>query len=126
MVLLDQVLAMCGLNNQTSQEVKGVLEWVEQQGGLHAIVNHLQSGEYSEVVNSWLGDEENVALSRDMVQKMIKSEAIEQLAARMGINTSDALNLLVKYLPQLVDKASAEGVVNKKLDVTGVISQLMH
>ncbi|MBD8260827.1 YidB family protein [Pantoea agglomerans] len=126
MSLLETVLAMCGLNNQTSQEVKGVLEWVEQQGGLHTIVSHLQSGEYSEVVNSWLGDEQNVALSSDLVQKMINSEAIEQLAARMGINTGDALNLLAKYLPQLVDKASTAGVVDKKADLTGLVSQLMH
>lgn len=103
-----------------------MLEWVEQQGGLHTIVSHLQSGEYSEVVNSWLGDEQNVALSSDLVQKMINSEAIEQLAARMGINTSDALNLLAKYLPQLVDKASTAGVVDKKADLTGLVSQLMH
>ncbi|WP_257791364.1 hypothetical protein [Pantoea vagans] len=33
MSLLETVLAMCGLNTQTSQEVKGVLEWVEQQAG---------------------------------------------------------------------------------------------
>lgn len=126
MSLLDSVLAMCGLNNQTSQEVRGVLEWVEQQGGLHTIFSHLQNGEYSEVVNSWLGDQQNVALSSDLVQKMINSEAIEQLAARMGINTSDALNLLVKYLPQLVDKASSAGVIDKKADLTGLVSQLTH
>jgi uncharacterized protein YidB (DUF937 family) len=44
----------------------------------------------------------------------------------MGINTSDALNLLAKYLPQLVDKASTAGVVDKKADLTGLVSQLMH
>ncbi|MGK3144341.1 YidB family protein [Pantoea sp. C2G6] len=126
MSLLDTVLGMCGLNNQTSQEVKGLLEWVEQQGGLHTIVDHLQSGEYSEIVNSWLGDQQNVALSSDLVQKMINSEAIEQLASRMGINTGDALNLLVKYLPQLVDKASSAGTVDKKTDLTSLVSQLVH
>lgn len=126
MSLLETALAMCGLNNQTSQEMKGVLEWIEQQGGLHTIVSHLQSGEYSEVVNSWLGDQQNVGLSSDLVQKMINSEAIEQLAARMGINTSDALKLLAKYLPQLVNKASSAGVIDKKADLTGLISQLMH
>ena len=125
MSLLETVLAMCGLNNETSQEVKGVLG-VEQQGGLHTIVGHLQNGEYSEVVNSWLGDQQNVALSSDLVQKMINSEAIEQLAARMGINTSDALNLLAKYLPQLVDKASSVSVIDKKADISGLVCQLEH
>lgn len=57
-----------------------------------------------------------MALSSDRVQKRINSEAIEQLAARLSINTSDALNLLAKYQPQLVDKASSTGVIDKKAD----------
>jgi hypothetical protein len=32
MSLLEKVLGMCGLKVKTTQEVKGVLEWVEQQG----------------------------------------------------------------------------------------------
>lgn len=126
MSLLEKVLGMCGLNDQTSQEVKGVLEWVEQQGGVHAIVEHLQSGEFSEVVNSWLGDEKNVALSKDIVEKMFNSEAIQQLANGMGIKTNDALALLVKYLPQLVDKASPAGTVDKQADLASIVSQLVH
>lgn len=126
MRLLDTVLAMCGLNTQTSREVKGVLEWIEEQGGLSAIVSYLQSGAYSEVVNSWLSDQQNVDLSSELVQKMMTSEAVEQLASRIGISTRDALNLLARYLPQLVDKASSAGVINKKVALTGLVCQLMH
>ncbi|MEM6051158.1 YidB family protein [Erwinia sp. P7711] len=126
MSLLEKVLGMCGLNDQISQEIKGVLEWVEQQGGVHAIVEHLQSGEFSEVVNSWLGDEKNVALSKDIVERMFNSASIQQLANGMGINTNDALELLVKYLPQLVDKASPAGTVDKQADLASIVSQLVH
>ncbi|MDH2066317.1 YidB family protein [Pantoea sp. GD03673] len=126
MRLLDTVLAMCGLNTQTSQEVKGVLEWIEQQGGLPAIVSYLQRGAYSEVVNSWLSDQQNVVLSSELVQKMMSPVAIEQLATRMGISTCDAVNLLARYLPQLVDKASSAGVLNKKVALTGLVCQLTH
>lgn len=124
MSLLEKVLGMCGLNVRTTQEVKGVLEWVEQQGGLHAIVDHLQRGEFSEVVNSWLGDENNVALSSDIVGKMFNSEAIEQLASKMGISTGNAQDLLAKYLPPLIDKASSAGAVDKKADLTSIMGQL--
>jgi uncharacterized protein YidB (DUF937 family) len=88
-------------------------------------VNHLQSGEFSEVVNSWLSDENSVALSSDIVGKMFNSETIEQLASKMGISTSNAQDLLAKYLPQLVDKASSAGVVDKKADLTSIMSQLI-
>jgi len=126
MSLLEKVLGMCGLNDQISQEIKGVLEWVDQQGGVHAIVEHLQSGEFSEVVNSWLGDEKNVALSKDIVERMFNSASIQQLANGMGINTNDALELLVKYFPQLVDKASPAGTVDKQADLASIVSQLVH
>ena len=126
MNILEKVLGMCGLNSQTSQEVIGVLEWVEQQGGLHAIVSHIQNGDFNAVVNSWLGNEKNIVVSSDIVEKMIHSEAIRQLTERMGINTQDTLNLLVKYLPQLVDKASFAGSLEKNADLIALASQLMH
>ncbi|MEM6162354.1 YidB family protein [Erwinia sp. P6884] len=126
MSMLEKVLGMCGLSNQTTQEVNGVIQWVEQQGGIQALVNHLQSGEFSDIVQSWLSDQQNVALSSEIVQKMIGSEAIEQLATKLGVNTTDALNLLAKYLPQLVDKSSSCGAVDSNTDLTSIVSNLSH
>ncbi|WP_428944116.1 YidB family protein [Pantoea sp. FN060301] len=126
MSMLEKVLGMCGLSNQTTQEVNGVIEWVEQQGGIQALVNRLQSGEFSDIVQSWLSDRQNVALSSEIVQKMIGSEAIEQLAAKLGINTPDALNLLAKYLPQLVDKSSSSGAVDTNTDLALIVNKLSH
>ena len=115
---------MFGFNDNVGQEIQGILAWIEQQGGLLALVNRLRSGEFGQVVNSWLSDEANIALNIDMVEKMMSSEAIQQLANRMGLNTQDAMNLLVKYLPQLVDKASSAGSVDTKADLTSILNQL--
>ncbi len=57
---------------------------------------------------------------------MINPEVIGQPADQTGINTSDALNLLVKYLPQLVDKASSAGIIDKEVDLTALVSQSTH
>lgn len=124
MGLLDTILGLVGLNDKTSQEIKGVLQWVEQQGGIHAIVNHLQAGEFGDIVKSWLGDEDNLAISSDIVQKMFSTEAVQQLANNAGVNSDDAANLLAKYLPQLVDKISSAGTIAKEADLASVISGL--
>ncbi|WP_312056532.1 YidB family protein [Pantoea brenneri] len=124
MSLLKKLLGMFGFNDNVGQEIQGILAWIEQQGGLLALVNRLRSGEFGQVVNSWLSDEANIALNIDMVEKMMSSEAIQQLANRMGLNTRDAMNLLVKYLPQLVDKASSAGSVDTKADLTSILNQL--
>ncbi len=96
--LLDTVLGLVGLNDKSSLEIKGVLEWIAQQGGIHAIVDHLQAGEFSAIAKSWLSDDENVAISSDIVQKMFSTEAVQQLASNVGVTSQNALELLAKYL----------------------------
>ncbi|MBS6437321.1 MULTISPECIES: YidB family protein [Pantoea] len=122
MGLLDTILELVGVNDKAGQELKGVLQWVEQQGGIHAIVNHLQAGEFSDIVKSWLSDENNMAISSDIVQKMFSTEAVQQLASNVGVNSEDAANLLANYLPQLVDKISSAGAIVKEADLASAIS----
>lgn len=124
MGLLDTILELVGVNDKAGQELKGVLHWVEQQGGIHAIVNHLQAGEFNDIVKSWLSDEDNLAISGDIVQKMFSAEAVQQLASNVGVNSEDAANLLAKYLPQLVDKISSAGAIAKEADLASAISGL--
>ncbi|MGJ0191050.1 YidB family protein [Pantoea sp. RRHST58] len=122
MGLLNTILELVGVNDKAGQELKGVLQWIEQQGGIHAIVDHLQAGEFSDIVKSWLADENNMAISSDIVKKMFSAEAVQQLASNVGVNSEDAASLLAKYLPQLVDKISSAGAIAKDADLASVIS----
>lgn len=38
MGLLNTILELVGVNDKAGQELKGVLQWIEQQGGIHAMV----------------------------------------------------------------------------------------
>ncbi|MDT0175904.1 YidB family protein [Enterobacter sp. BRE11] len=122
MGLLNTILELVGVNDKAGQELKGVLQWIEQQGGIHAIVDHLQAGEFSDIVKSWLADENNMAISSDIVKKMFSAEAVQQLASNVGVNSEDAANLLAKYLPQLVDKISSADAIAKDADLASAIS----
>lgn len=126
MGMLDSILERVGMSGKTGQELKGVLHWVEQQGGIHAILNHLQAGEFGDIVKSWLSDKDNLAISSDIVKKMFSTEAVQQLANNTGINSEDAAKLLAKYLPQLVDNISSSGAVAKEVDLASVIGGLIR
>ncbi|TDS84860.1 uncharacterized protein DUF937 [Rahnella sp. BIGb0236] len=126
MSLIQNILGSLGLSDQISDEFKGVVEWVEQQGGIHSIVNRLQNGEFSDIVKSWLSDDKNRAISSELVQKMLNTSEINQLADHLGINFNDASKLLAECLPQLVNMASSNGNMNENTDLIDDLSKIYY
>lgn len=126
MSLIQNILGSLGLSDQISDELKGVVEWVEQQGGIHSIVNRLQNGEFSDIVKSWLSDDKNRVISSELVQKMLNTSEINQLADHLGINFNDASKLLAECLPQLVNMASSNGNMNENTDLIDDLSKISY
>lgn len=126
MSLIQNVLGNLGLSEQMSEELKGVVEWVELQGGIHAIVNRLQNGEFSDIVKSWLSDDKNKAISSELVQKLLNTYEINQLADHLGINFNDASKLLAEYLPKFVNMASTNGKMNENTNWIDILSKISH
>jgi len=62
----------------------------------------------SSIVGSWLGSGENSAISTDMIGNIFSSSQISGFASKLGLNSSSALSLLSKVLPDIVDQASNE------------------
>lgn len=94
-------------------DIAAILQWVEQQGGLQAILNKLQQGQLGDIVGSWLGNGENQAISGDHVQQALGSDAIAQLAAKLGVDANQASETVAQLLPTLADKASPNGEVKQ-------------
>lgn len=126
MRLLDTILGSIGLGDKTTQEIAGLLEWVEQQGGIQSIVSRFRDGECSDIVSSWLHDDKNISVSVECIQSIFSSTEIKQLANKLGINMDDTSSLLAKYLPQLVDLSSANGEVNDTKNLASILSALKH
>lgn len=86
-----------------------VLQWIEQQGGLQAILNKFRQGDLGDVVASWVSTGENKPLSGDLVEQILSSDAIAQLAGKLGIEPTQASSLIAQYLPMITDKLSPNG-----------------
>jgi uncharacterized protein YidB (DUF937 family) len=78
-------------------------------GGLAEIVSSLRSGDLADVVSSWLGSGDNLAVAPAQLESALGSDKISAFAEQAGISGSEASTLLSGILPQLVDKLSPDG-----------------
>ena len=86
---------------------------IERRGGLAAVTAQFEQQGLGGVVQSWVGTGPNLPVTADQLHKVLGSAAVEQMAAKFGINPQDLLQKLSQVLPQAVDKMTPAGVVPK-------------
>jgi uncharacterized protein YidB (DUF937 family) len=84
-------------------------------GDLQGLVNQLQQSGLGAQVQSWLGNGANMSITPDQLRAALNNDQVRQLAQHFGIDPDQALKLLAQYLPDVVDKASPNGVIKPGL-----------
>src|ERR1700752_4845789 len=90
--------------------VLGVL--LAKSGGLQGLANKFSQAGQSGAFSSWVGMGENQPISSNQIQNVLGSEQVKALAARMGVDPTQASQFLAEYLPKVVDKLTPEGKVD--------------
>lgn len=108
MGLSDQITGSLG-GNAGSVDYVAIIKWVEQQGGVSGLLEKLRQGGLGEIVQSWLSTGPNLPISENQVENVFSSDAIGQLASKLGIDQNKATAIIAQFLPQVVDKLSPEG-----------------
>lgn len=83
--------------------------YVEQQGGMDAVVKKFQEGGFRKQVDSWISTGKNEAISAIEVGQAAGVEALKKAADATGVDFDKARDLLAEYLPIAIDKATPEG-----------------
>jgi len=107
MGLLDGVLGSF-LGAEGASLVTGA---IEQHGGLQGIVSQLQAGGLAGAVNSWISPGENQAVSPGQLQQALGPQAVEAIAARLGVAPDDLTSKLSTLLPSVIDRLTPNGVL---------------
>src|SRR5438093_1214936 len=120
MGLLDSILgAMSGKRDASGQAAPliGVLSGLlTQSGGLQGLADKFsQSGE-GNIFSSWVGMGENQPISGNQIQNALGSDQVNALAAKLGVDPSQASHFLAEYLPKIVDKLTPTGKVDPTAD----------
>ncbi|WP_240023827.1 YidB family protein [Serratia marcescens] len=121
MGLFDSVLGniLGGGANGKGIDYIAIMQWVEQQGGLQAILDKFRQGQFGDIVGSWLGNGENQPITGDHVQQALGSDAINQLAEKLGVDPAQASSTIAQFLPTVVDAASPNGEVQQDSNELG-------
>ena len=120
MGLLDSILSAVSGKTETpggGTALVGILSGLlAQSGGLQGLANKFsQSGE-GNAFSSWVGTGENQPVSGDQIQKVLGSDQVSALAAKLGVDPAQASQFLAQYLPKIVDKLTPAGKVDPAAD----------
>jgi uncharacterized protein YidB (DUF937 family) len=89
--------------------LSGLLANDGEHGGLGGLVGKFEQAGLGNVVSSWIGSGQNLPISADQLQNVLGSDAVSGIAAKLGVNPTDALGQLSSMLPGLVDKLTPNG-----------------
>ena len=118
MGLLDDVLGMAGMGNAAqSQQHAGTLSMImeyinsPQVGGISGLQQMFQQKGLGSVVTSWISTGQNLPISADQLQKVLHSDALQDMAAKSGMDMSQLTAVISQLLPHVVDKMTPNGQV---------------
>ena len=89
--------------------IQAIMQLVQQQGGLHGLLDKLRGGGLAEVVQSWIGTGANQPVSPAQLNTALGEQHVGQLAGAAGMAPQDLLGMLSQHLPGLVDQLSPGG-----------------
>jgi uncharacterized protein YidB (DUF937 family) len=113
MGLLDNLenMAMSKVGG-SNPEVTAVLEMIQNHpGGVSGLVQTFHSNGLGGVVNSWIGNGQNQAITPDQIQQVLGSGQVQALAQKLGISPEQASSTISQLLPTVMDKLTPNGAV---------------
>ena len=82
-----------------------------QYHDLAGLVAALQQGGLGPQVQSWLGQGKNLPITEDQLKAVLGNSQVQDFARHLGLPVDETLKLMAQYLPEIVDKASPNGVL---------------
>ncbi|MFP2487602.1 YidB family protein [Enterobacter ludwigii] len=109
MGLLDQIGSLAGGQDGKTEQLQAIMTWIEQQGGIQGILEKFRNGGLGGVVESWLSQQSNQSVSSEQITSVFGSPALQDLGAKLGVDSQTASTLIAEYLPKIVDGLSPQG-----------------
>ncbi|MEQ6292565.1 YidB family protein [Vogesella sp. GCM10023246] len=110
MSLFDQLGGLLGGegNGGLLQSAQTLLN---DNGGVSGLVEKFQQGGLGEIVSSWVGTGDNLAISAEQIQSVLGNEQIAGLAAKLGLDSNQVAQQVAEHLPTLIDRLTPNGEV---------------
>ena len=122
--ITGQVLS--SLSNTDSSQHAGLVSEIaalinSQPGGISGLISAFEQQGLGGVVQSWVGNGQNLPVSAEQIQAVLGNEQIQAIAGKLGFSPEEVSSHLSQLLPQVVDKMTPEGTVPEG----GAVSELL-
>jgi uncharacterized protein YidB (DUF937 family) len=104
------------LGGERGTMVQIAMDLLNKHGGVSGVLEMFKEKGYTEHVNSWVGNGQNLPISSEQVTNVLGHGELSQMAAKFGITPGDLSSKIAQHLPTVVDKLTPNGQVN---DSTG-------
>src|SRR5260370_2240861 len=129
MGLLDSILgAVAGKTDSSggANPLMGILGSIlTKSGGLQGLANKCTKSGQGGAFSSWVGMGENQPISADQIQKVLGSDQVNAVAAKIGVDPAQASHFLAEYLPKVVDKLTPGGKMDPTADHQQALANLL-
>lgn len=92
-----------------AQVVSGLLANNGELGGLNGLVEKFNQAGLGDVVNSWIGQGANQAISADQLTGVLGNDFLTQAAGKLGLDATQLSSQLSQFLPGVVDQLTPQG-----------------
>lgn len=89
--------------------VAGMLANNGQNGGLAGLTEKFNQAGLGDVIGSWVGSGQNAPINADQLSQVLGSDAIGDIASKLGMDSNQAGGLLAQVLPSIVDQLTPSG-----------------
>lgn len=89
--------------------ITGMLANDGQHGGLGGLLEKFNQAGLGEVASSWVGKGENMPISADQISQVLGSDAVKDIAAKLGMGSGEAGGALAQMLPGIIDQLTPNG-----------------
>ena len=85
------------------------MRWVQNNGGVGAVLKRFQQQGYAKQARSWLEPGENQPLDEQAVQQVVGDADIQQMAEKLGVPPEQVAQAFAEIMPEMVDQLTPQG-----------------
>ena len=86
-------------------------DFFKTNGGIAGLAEKFQNGGAGEMFASWVGTDKNEPITSEQISKVLGNSQLQEIATKLGIDTTAATDFIATNLPVLIDKLTPDGKV---------------
>ncbi|MFZ3220330.1 MAG: YidB family protein [Rhodoferax sp.] len=113
MGLLDSVMgavtSQAGQPGGLASVLGGLLANNSELGGLSGLIEKFKQAGLGDLIQSWIGQGENLPISAEQINQVLGSGTIGNIASQLGIDPAQASGQIAQVLPGLINALTPGG-----------------